>query len=173
MRQQHITFPVVSFDVGTSILPALSGKFDMMKMRELITHWVLMHEHPFSVMEEDGLNNMMKYRILEWSLVSCHTCKNVCIKVYESEKVKLKTLLKNVTNISLTTDLWNSGNQKMKYVVLTGHLIDGNWRMNRHVLNFVHLPPPRIGVAIADSISKYLMEWGIENKVYTILVDNE
>ncbi|XP_031285981.1 zinc finger BED domain-containing protein RICESLEEPER 2-like [Pistacia vera] len=75
------------------------------------------------------------------------------MKVYESEKAKLKTL-KNVTKISLTTDLWNSSNQKIEYMVLIGHWIDGNWRMNRRVLNFVHLPPPRTGVRIVDSISK-------------------
>ncbi|XP_031273843.1 uncharacterized protein LOC116132334 [Pistacia vera] len=97
-------------DVATTVLLALSGKFDMMKMRELIAHWVLMHEHPFMVVEEEGLSNMMKYEILEWTPVSRHTCKKDCMKVYESEKVKLKTLLKSVTKISLTTNLWNLGN---------------------------------------------------------------
>ncbi|XP_031277191.1 zinc finger BED domain-containing protein RICESLEEPER 2-like [Pistacia vera] len=92
--------------------------------------------------------------------------------VYESEKTKLKTLLKTVTKISLTTNLWNSGNQKMEYMVLTGHWIDSTWRLNRRILNFVRLPPPRTGIAIADDIFKYVMGWGIENKVYTISVDN-
>ncbi|XP_031273318.1 zinc finger BED domain-containing protein RICESLEEPER 2-like [Pistacia vera] len=131
MRQQHISFPTAGNNVPTTILPALSGKFDMSKMRELIAHWV-----------------------------------------YESEKAKLKTLLKTVTKISLTTDLWNSGNQKMEYMVLTGHWIDSTWRLNRRILNFVRLPPPWTGIAIADGIFKCLMGWGIENKIYTISVDN-
>ncbi|XP_031267880.1 zinc finger BED domain-containing protein RICESLEEPER 2-like [Pistacia vera] len=101
-----------------------------------------------------------------------HNCKNDSMKVCESEKAKLKMLLKNVAKISLTTDLWHSGNQKMKYMVLIGHWIDGTWRLNRRVLNFVHLPPPCTGVMIADSISKCLTEWKIENKVYTVSVDN-
>ncbi|XP_031268347.1 zinc finger BED domain-containing protein RICESLEEPER 2-like [Pistacia vera] len=137
MGQQHISFPSAGNDVPTTILPALSGKFDMSKMRELITHWVLMHEHPFTVVEEEGLNNMIKYGIPGWTPVSRHTCKKDCMKVYESEKAKLKTLLKTVTKISLTTDLWNSGNQKMEYMT---------------------------GIAIADGIFKCLMGWGIENK---------
>ncbi|XP_031247976.1 zinc finger BED domain-containing protein RICESLEEPER 2-like [Pistacia vera] len=115
---------------------------------------------------------MMKYGIPGWTSVSRHTCKKDCMKVYESEKAKLKTLLKTVTKISLTTDLWNSGNQKMEYMVLTGHWIDSSWRLNRRILNFVRLPPPRTGIAIADGIFKCLMGWGIENKVYTISVDN-
>ncbi|XP_031272706.1 zinc finger BED domain-containing protein RICESLEEPER 2-like [Pistacia vera] len=172
MRQQHISFPSIGNDVPTTILPTLSGKFDMLKMRELIAHWVLMHERPFTVVEEEGLNNMMKYGIPGWTPVSRHTCKKDYINVYESENAKLKTLLKTMTKISLTTDLWNSGNQKMEYMVLTRHWIDSTWRLNRRILNFVRLPPPRTGIAIADGIFKFLMGWGIENKVYTISVDN-
>ncbi|XP_031262366.1 zinc finger BED domain-containing protein RICESLEEPER 2-like [Pistacia vera] len=115
---------------------------------------------------------MMKYKIPGWTLVSRHTCKKDCMKVYESEKAKLKTLFKSVTKISLTTDLWNSGNQKMEYIVLTENWIDSTWRLNRRILNFVRLPPPRTSIAIADGIFNCLMGWEIENKVYTIYVDN-
>ncbi|XP_031285982.1 uncharacterized protein LOC116144671 [Pistacia vera] len=92
------------------ILPALQGQFDMLKMRKLIAHWVLMHELLFTIVEEDKLNNMMKYEILEWIPISRNTCKNDYVKVYENEKQKLKMVLKSVRKISLTTDLWNSGN---------------------------------------------------------------
>ncbi|XP_031250241.1 zinc finger BED domain-containing protein RICESLEEPER 2-like [Pistacia vera] len=88
------------------------------------------------------------------------------------EKQKLKTLLKGVRRISLTTDLWNSDNQKLEYIVLTGHWIDDNWKLNKRVLNFVHLPIPKGGVQIADAIYKCLAEWEIEDKVQTISVDN-
>ncbi|XP_031268523.1 zinc finger BED domain-containing protein RICESLEEPER 2-like [Pistacia vera] len=57
-------------------------------------------------------------------------------------------------------------------MVLTGHWIDDHWKFNRRVLNFIHLPPPHSGVAIADAIFKCLMDWGIEAKVHTISVDN-
>ena len=30
-----------------------NGKFDMLKMRERIAHWLMMHEHPFTVVEEE------------------------------------------------------------------------------------------------------------------------
>ena len=77
-----------------------------------------------------------------------------------------------MNKISLTTDLWKSKNQKIEYMVITGHFIDLDWRLQKRVLNFVHLPPPRRGIEIADSIYKCLKEWGIENKIYSISVDN-
>ena len=57
-------------------------------------------------------------------------------------------------------------------MVLTHHLIDANWNSQKCVLNFVHLDPPCHGIEINDAIFKCLIEWGIENKVYTISVDN-
>ncbi|WOL08604.1 zinc finger BED domain-containing protein RICESLEEPER 2-like [Canna indica] len=57
-------------------------------------------------------------------------------------------------------------------MVLTGHFVDANWRLQKRVLNFVHIPPPHRGVEIADTIYKCLEEWGIEIKVYMLSVDN-
>lgn len=45
-------------------------------------------------------------------------------------------------------------------------------RLNKRVLNFVHVPPPRTGLDIADGIYKCLKEWEIEDKVFSISVDN-
>ena len=57
-------------------------------------------------------------------------------------------------------------------MVITGHFIDSSWKLQKRVLNFVHLPPPRCGIEITDSIYKCLKEWDIENKIYSISVDN-
>ncbi|XP_031265972.1 zinc finger BED domain-containing protein RICESLEEPER 2-like [Pistacia vera] len=124
LRQQQINFPPSSSQGGSIILPALRGQFNMLKMRELIAHWVLMHEHPFSIVEEEGLNTMMKYRIPEWTPISCNTCKNDCMRVFENERQKLLTLLKGVRKISLTTHIWHSGNQRMKYMCLMDWVIE-------------------------------------------------
>ena len=64
-----------------------------------------MHEHPFSIMEEEGFNMMLKCGMLEWEKTSRNTIKKDCMQVYEAEKKKLKGLLKNINKISLTTDL--------------------------------------------------------------------
>ena len=92
----------------------------------------------------------------EWKKISCVTIKKDCVQVYEIEKKKLKLLLKNVNKISVTTDMWKSTNQKIEYMVLTGHFIDSNWKLQKRVLSFVHLPPPHRGVEIDDNIYKCL-----------------
>ncbi|KAK9740904.1 hypothetical protein RND81_03G069700 [Saponaria officinalis] len=116
-------------------------------MREVVAHWILMHEHPFSILEEEGYNLMMKRARPEWTRISRNTGKTDCIKVYEQEKKKLKTLLGHIGKICLTTDLWQSSPQKMEYMVING---------------------PQL----ANAIYKCLQDWDIENKIFTISVDN-
>ncbi|KMT08177.1 hypothetical protein BVRB_6g143000 [Beta vulgaris subsp. vulgaris] len=141
-----------------------NGKLDMLSMREEIANWIVMHEKPFSVVEEEGFNMMLKRGIPQWTSVSRHTIKTDAFKVYEAEKKKLKALLKDVDRISLTTDLWRARPQRIEYMVLTGHFIDRDWKLQKRVLTFVHIPPPRKGKDIANCIFKCLKEWDIENK---------
>ncbi|KAK8933947.1 hypothetical protein KSP39_PZI015818 [Platanthera zijinensis] len=57
-------------------------------------------------------------------------------------------------------------------MVIIGHWIDQNWRLQKLVLNYVHIPPPCRGLEIADVIWRCLKDWGIESKIQTISVDN-
>ncbi|KAJ9560909.1 hypothetical protein OSB04_006069 [Centaurea solstitialis] len=93
-------------------------------------------------------------------------------KFMSLKRKKLKDLFKKVERISLTTDLWKSKPQKIEYMVITAHFVDLDWKLQKRVINFVHLPPPRTGANIADGILTCLREWEIEDKVFTISVDN-
>ena len=172
-QQQMINFLPSDSSIGTNqsgFVSALhNGKFDMLKMREGISHWLTMHEHPFTIVEEEGFNLMMKRGTPQWTSVSRHTIRTDSFKVYDFENKKLKALLKMVDRISLTTDLWRSGPQRIEYMVLTAHFVDLDWKLQKRVLNFVHLPPPRKGANIADCILTCLREWEIENKVSVLI----
>ncbi|KAK4434872.1 hypothetical protein Salat_0650100 [Sesamum alatum] len=51
----------VSSSVDPSACPSLYvGKFNMEKMKESVAHWIMMHEHPFSIVEEEGFNLMQR-----------------------------------------------------------------------------------------------------------------
>ncbi|GJW47827.1 putative zinc finger, BED-type containing protein [Tanacetum coccineum] len=96
------------------LAPAIvNRKYDHIRMQESIAHWILMHEHSFSIVEEARFNFMMKVGIPQWPGLSRTTTKNDCVKVYENQKNKLKDMLKKVDSISLTTDMWKSKCQKM------------------------------------------------------------
>lgn len=170
-KQSQLNFQPV--DEAFPTIPVLhTGKFDMEKMREAAAHWVMMHEHPFTVLEEEGFNIMQRCGMPEWQKISRGVAKNDCMQVYELEKKKLKNKLSKVKKVSITTDLWKSKNQKIEYMVITGHWIDLDWKLQKRVLNFVNIPPPHRGVEIAALLFKCAVEWGIELKIHTISVDN-
>ena len=72
-----------------------------------------MHEYPFTILEEEDFNLMMKLAVPEWKRISQAIAKNDCIQVYEVEKIKLRSKLKNVKIVSITTNFWKSKNQKI------------------------------------------------------------
>jgi hypothetical protein len=67
--------------------------------------------------------------------------------------------------------MWTSC-QKVSYMVVTCHFIDSKWHLNRCVLNFCNIPPPHTRLIIADALHKCFRDWGIENKISSITVDN-
>ncbi|KAG8651872.1 hypothetical protein MANES_06G032851v8 [Manihot esculenta] len=103
--------------------------------------------------------------------VSRATARKDCFSAYEIEKKKVKALLKDTDKVSVTTDLWKSG-QHISYMVVTAHFVDSEWKLQKRTLNFCDVPPPHTGVVICDVLQKCLVEWGIEDKVWTISVDN-
>lgn len=172
-NQQLLNFQPSGSDVE-SVQPLITpnGKYDANKMREAIANWLLSTEQPFTAVEDDMYVKMIRTANSLFERVSRITAKEDCFKVYEHEKKKLKALTKAASKICLTTDCWKSSHQKIEYMVITAHFIDQNWRLQKRVLSFVHVPPPRTGLDIADGIYKCLQEWEIEDKIFTISVDN-
>ena len=94
------------------------------KMREIIAKATMVHEYPFSIIEDEVWMCGFQYVNFEFSKVSRKTARSDCIKIYEAEKKNLKALLKGVSKISLSIDMWKSCQQVTEYMVLTDHFID-------------------------------------------------
>lgn len=167
-KQKVLSFSTIGSD---SVTNASTFTYDHGKVREAAFHIILYHEYPFMKMEHVLFNKFMRTATPYWKKISRTTTKNDRVSTYDIQKKKLKTLMKNVNRISITIDLWKSG-QKIQYMVITAHFVDDDWQLQKCVLNFCNVPPPYTGVIIADALHKCLVEWGIENKVGTITGDN-
>ncbi|XP_075480162.1 zinc finger BED domain-containing protein RICESLEEPER 2-like [Primulina tabacum] len=125
-------------------------RYDQAKIREIVSHMIIVHELPFVFAEYELFNLLMKNSSPHYQNISRATAKKDCITSYEIEKKKLVAELKDINRVSVTTDLWRS-DQKISYMVVTCHYVDS---------------------IVCDVLNKCLVEWGIENKVWTITVDN-
>ncbi|XP_057803483.1 zinc finger BED domain-containing protein RICESLEEPER 2-like [Salvia miltiorrhiza] len=152
--------------------PLSDGRYDHMKQREAVAHWILMGEQPFNAVENDGYTFIMSMNQPQFEKISRATAKKDVINVYNIEKKKMQLTLKDINKISLTTDIWKSKVQKISYMCVTGHFVDSEWQLQKRLLSFIPLPPPHGGVDIYDGLIKCTKDWGIEHKVFTISVDN-
>ncbi|XP_019155896.1 PREDICTED: zinc finger BED domain-containing protein RICESLEEPER 1-like [Ipomoea nil] len=149
-----------------------NAKYSNEKMREIIASGIMVHERPFSIVEDDMFMWAFEYANPNFRRVSRKTTRSDCLQLYEAEKNTLKRILNNVSKVSITTDMWKSSHQVVEYMVVTGHFVDASWNLQKRVLNFVKVPPPRRGTDIANAIFKCLRGWGIENKIFSVTVDN-
>jgi hypothetical protein len=145
--------------------------YDEKKDREVCSHMILYHEYPFNIVEHRFFNKFSKTLSPHWVKIYQATAKKDCFDTYKIEKRKLKTMLTLVHKVNITTDMWML-RQQISYMVVTRHFIDSNWRLNRRVLNFCNVPPPHTGFLIVNELQKCFQEWGIENKICSITVDN-
>jgi hypothetical protein len=73
--------------------------------------------------------------------------------------------------ICLTSDLWTSINTE-GFITLTAHFVDSNWTLQSKILNFCHMPPPHSGFELYKKLNSLLVEWGIDNKLFSITLYN-
>ena len=166
------TIPFKPINPGVNPFMEQGGRYSNDKMREIVATAIMIHEYPFSIVEDEAWMWAFQYANAEFHKVTRKTAKSDCVAIYEAEKKRLKSLLESVSKISLTTDMWKSSHQVVEYMVITGHFIDPDWNLQKRVLSFVKVPAPRRGIDVSDAIFKCLRSWGIENKVFSVSVDN-
>lgn len=91
-------------------------------------------------------------------------------KYYTESASALKTILNEVENITVTTDIWTS-DSNVAYITVTGHFIfkDELWA---RVLATRDLPGSHTSENIAIALNSIFNEWNIDNKIMTVVSDN-
>ncbi|XP_058078750.1 zinc finger BED domain-containing protein RICESLEEPER 2-like [Magnolia sinica] len=168
--QQLLSFNISEDDDSKAVLSTY--KYDPDKLNEWFARLVIVNEKPFSMVESKVFMGFCKFLYPRCEKASRYTVKRECMKMYAIEKANLKALLESVSRISLTSDMWTASNQRKGYMSLTAHFVDADWKLQKKILNFRHVPPPHIGVVLSDCIYNRLVEWGIEKKISSITLDN-
>ncbi|KAK9749687.1 hypothetical protein RND81_02G143600 [Saponaria officinalis] len=166
-------------DIGQFVIQNNSGsmvsrlpRFNSDEFRQLVAIAIAKHNLPLQLVEYDGIKNCFSYLNPDVKFFVRNKVKSDILKMYRTEKTKLTKLLKKASGrISLTSDCWSSVITD-GYISLTAHFIDENWQLQKRVLNFSILPPPHSGVAMSIKVTGLLREWGIENRIMCITLDN-
>ena len=146
------------------------GTVNLKEVREALIHMIIVDELPFKHVEKAGFKYLMSVACPRFHIPSRTTVARDCFQLYMSEKTKLKELLKNCQRICVTTDTWTSI-QRINYMCITAHFIDNDWKLHKKIINFCPISSHK-GEAIGKAVEACLESWGIEDKLFTVTVDN-
>ncbi|KAI3833382.1 hypothetical protein MKW92_051298 [Papaver armeniacum] len=166
-------------DVGQLLLSGKNGqmstrarKIDQMKFRELVSKMIIKRNLPLSLVEWEEFREICTYLNDDVKSFSRNTEKADILKAHATRKEAIRKRLKCLPGrISLTSDMWTSVTTT-GYISLTVHYIDEDWKLQKKLLNFSPLPPPHSGEALSAKLFSMLEDWGIEEKVCNITLDN-
>uniref|UniRef100_A0A2N9FMH9 HAT C-terminal dimerisation domain-containing protein n=1 Tax=Fagus sylvatica TaxID=28930 RepID=A0A2N9FMH9_FAGSY len=147
-------------------------KIKQEEYREKVAKAIIKHNYSFISVEHEGNRDVHSYLNPDVKHISRNTAKADVLKVHRKEKDNIRNMLKSIPGrICLTSDLWTSITTE-GYICLMAHYVDENWKLKSIILNFCHMPPPHTGIALSEKIFKFLKDWGIEEKVFSITLDN-
>ncbi|XP_054785890.1 zinc finger BED domain-containing protein RICESLEEPER 2-like [Prosopis cineraria] len=58
------------------------------------------------------------------------------------------------------------------YICLTAHFVDERWKLYSKILSFCKMKPPHSRIELARKVHECLTDWGIENRIFSITLDN-
>ena len=146
-------------------------EFDQNSIRLALAKMVIIDEEPFSIVERDGFRGFCSVAVPQFCIPSRFTVARDCSKLFLSERETLRNTFKTLNSrIALTTDCWTSV-QNYNYLCLTAHFIDDNWRLHKRILNF-RLMDSHKGKEIGKVLESCVLQWGIEDKLSCLTVDN-
>ncbi|KAJ1289334.1 hypothetical protein BS78_02G156400 [Paspalum vaginatum] len=147
-------------------------KFDQENSRHELVKLVVVHALPFSIVE------YLKFRSFVSSLnhwfthISRTTIKSDGLSSYERCKGKLRAWLnESSSRVSLTADLWTS-KQTLGYLCVTCHFISHDWTTHKRVIKFGLVETPHDGRNLFNAMLRCITEWNLENKIFSITLDN-
>ncbi|KAF8657610.1 hypothetical protein HU200_059757 [Digitaria exilis] len=132
---------------------AMHGQSPMMmeqsKFRKLVT-WL------------DPIAKMPSPDVLRWS----------SWRLFEKEKFKLKEkLIALCSRISLSAYMWHY-DSVLAFLCLTVHYVDDEWEKQQKIIIFCPLDPSCNSNELSNIISRAIEEWGLDGKVFSILLDD-
>lgn len=155
---------------GTPV-PSLPDVFDQESSCLDIAKMIILHEYRLHMVEDSAFINFVQNLRPQFKMLTFSDIESECLAIYNKEKQNLVQILGTIFGrISLSLDPWTSS-QTLRYMCVTGQFIDNDWKLHRRILNFM-LVSSHIGNALTDSVGSCLSNWNMENKLFSITLDN-
>ncbi|CAN6195120.1 unnamed protein product [Urochloa humidicola] len=146
--------------------------FDQALSRRELMRMIVLHELPFSLVEFDVFRRFVSSLNPSFKMVCRKTIRSDCLKAFMEEKKVLQTYFsKSKSKISLTMDMWTT-NQMVGYICITAHFVDDGLQQQKRIVKFRAMEMPHTGVAMFTTLEKFIRDWKVEDKLFSVTLDN-
>ncbi|KAJ7978967.1 zinc finger BED domain-containing protein DAYSLEEPER-like [Quillaja saponaria] len=145
--------------------------FDQDRCRHEIARMIIMHDYPLHMVEHPGFFAFVQNLQPQFNMVTFNTVQGDCVATYLTEKQNLMNVIEGIPGrVCLTLDMWTAS-QSVGYVFISGNFIDGDWKMQRRILNVVMEPYPDSDSALSHAVSACISDWNLEGRVFSITLN--
>jgi hypothetical protein len=93
------------------------------------------------------------------------------IKLFNDRVEQLIGVLKSVSSIALTSDIWSS-KAKEDYISVVAHFVNSDWCLEKRLLGLRPIEVAHTEYNIAKRVEIVANDYGITNKIFAIVLDN-
>ncbi|KAF9690174.1 hypothetical protein SADUNF_Sadunf01G0168300 [Salix dunnii] len=152
--------------------PGFSGiPLDQDRCNHEIAKMIIQHDYPLHIVEHPAFIEFVRTLQPHYNMASFNTIQGECVDVYLREKQRLLNLFSGIPGrVNLTLDFGIS-NLDIGYAFITGHFIDGDWNLQRRILNVATLPFYDSDYAFNQAVVSCLSDWHLRSKLFTLTLD--
>ncbi|XP_073132368.1 zinc finger BED domain-containing protein DAYSLEEPER-like [Henckelia pumila] len=141
------------------------------RFRRELASMIIMHEYPIHMVEHSGFVAFTQNIQPRFDSVSLNTVQGDCVAFYLREKNNIQKVIDRMPGrVCLMLDLW-SACRNMGYMFVTGQFIDGDWKLQRKLLNVIMEPYPDSDTAFSHSVAACLSDWSMDGKLFSVTIN--
>jgi len=147
-------------------------RYDVEKSNEFLVQWIISDCQALRVGENPFFQQFLKSLNFNYNALKKDAVAERTMKLFDTVKLKIvESLFTHKGNFSLTLDIWTSPSQD-PFLCVTLHYIDQQWVLKSQVISYRYVPGQHTGTNISLVVEEILKEYHIENRIFTITVDN-
>ncbi|KAK8450504.1 hypothetical protein SEVIR_6G039201v4 [Setaria viridis] len=171
--------------------PVISRKFDQEASYRELTRMVILHGYPLSIVEHEEMISFAKSLNPAFNMASRIGIEECSTILFEKEKDELQKKIALASHrVSLSACSWtpHGAEASVKYLCLTVHFIDSDWKLQRRIIKFGLFQPltnfDRMiqfsEVTVLDSESgpfniiwEAIRDWNLDQKLFSLTCVSE
>ncbi|CAL5074494.1 unnamed protein product [Urochloa decumbens] len=167
-EQRNLSLPVIS----TSKDKKNQGVDQDISHEELV-RILAMHGHATRMVEQDDFGKLVAHLNPTANIPSHIDLMRKTFDLFRQEKSKLKDKLTTLScRVCLSAHIWHY-DPLLVFLCLTVHYIDDEWEKQQKIITFSPVDPSCSTEELSYTILRAISEWGLDDKVFSIILDDE